>query len=206
MLETALHYIIQLPWPVILIAGFLITFIENVFPPSPSDTILLFLGSLTTMGSVPYLPLLITSSIGSILGFYVMFKLGKKFNNFLNTTSKFSFIDKKLIVKVEKWFHRWGYWIIVANRGLSGTRGVISFFAGMSHLQTKKTMIYASISAIIWNILLLQLGRIAGKHWEMMKEKLGNYEDFILFFIGVMVLVFLIKFLIEILKKRKAVQ
>jgi membrane protein DedA with SNARE-associated domain len=204
MIETIINYLLHLPWPIILLAGFLCTFIENVFPPSPSDSILLFLGSLTTMGTVPYIPLLITASIGSILGFYVMFKLGKKFNSFLTTTSKFSFIDRKHIIKVEKWFHRWGYWIIVANRGLSGTRGVISFFAGMSHLPTKKTMVYASISAIIWNVLVMQLGRIAGAHWETMKEKLGNYEDFILYFMGALVLIFLIKFLLEIFKKRKA--
>jgi membrane protein DedA with SNARE-associated domain len=204
MIESIIEYLLHLPWPVILLAGFLCTFIENIFPPSPSDSILLFLGSLTSMGTVPYFPLLITASIGSILGFYVMFKLGKRFNSFITTTSKFSFIDRKLIVKVEKWFHRWGYWIIVANRGLSGTRGVISFFAGMSHLPTKKTMFYASISAVIWNVLVMQLGRIAGEHWETMKAKLGNYESFILIFMGALILFFLVKFFVEIFKKRKA--
>jgi membrane protein DedA with SNARE-associated domain len=204
MIESIIHYLLQLPWPIILLAGFLCTFIENIFPPSPSDSILLFLGSLTTMGTVPYFPLLITSSIGSILGFYIMFKLGKRFNAFLTTTTKFAFIDRKHIVKVEKWFHRWGYGIIVANRGLSGTRGVISFFAGMSHLPTKKTMVYASISAIIWNVLVLQLGRFAGSNWQKMKEKLGSYEDFILLFMGALILFFLVKFLIVIFKKRKA--
>lgn len=204
MIESIIHYLLQLPWPIILLAGFLCTFVENIFPPSPSDSILLFLGSLTTMGTVPYFPLLITSSIGSILGFYIMFKLGKRFNTFLTTTTKFAFIDRKHIVKVEKWFHRWGYGIIVANRGLSGTRGVISFFAGMSHLPTKKTMVYASISAIIWNVLVMQLGRFAGSNWQKMKEKLGSYEDFILLFMAALVLFFLVKFLLVIFKKRKA--
>lgn len=204
MIESIIEYLLHVPWPVILLAGFLCTFVENIFPPSPSDSILLFLGSLTTMGTVPYLPLLLTSSIGSILGFYVMFKLGKKFNTFITTTKKFSFIDRKHIVKVEKWFHRWGYGIIVANRGLSGTRGIISFFAGMSHLPTKKTMIYASISAIIWNVLVIQLGRLAGENWNTMKDKLGNYEVLILGFIAGLVLFFLVRFIMVFFKKQKS--
>ena len=38
------------------------------------------------------------------------------------------------IEKIEVWFAKYGYWVIFANRFLSGTRSVISLFAGIFKL------------------------------------------------------------------------
>ena len=47
---------------------------------------------------------------------------------------KRSGFENHLDTKVEKWFADWGYWVIFANRFLSGTRSVVSIFAGLFHL------------------------------------------------------------------------
>jgi membrane protein DedA with SNARE-associated domain len=53
--------------------------------------------------------------------------------------------------------------LVVINRFMSGTRAVISFFAGMSALDKRKTLIYASISSFTFYGLLASAGYFFGK-------------------------------------------
>ena len=53
----------------VMVAIFLIAYIENIFPPSPSDVLLVFAGTLIGLGTVGFVPALIVATLGSTLGF-----------------------------------------------------------------------------------------------------------------------------------------
>jgi membrane protein DedA with SNARE-associated domain len=165
---------------VILLVAFLIQFIENLFPPSPSDVVLLFLGSLVSFGRVGFAPLIAVATLGSVLGFFVMFMIGRLFGEKVLYTGKLKFIDQESLEKTRQWFNRWGYGIVVANRFLSGTRAVVSFFAGAAELSPAKTTILAGISAFVWNLLIIYLGMTLGKNWKAAIEFLDLYWKVIL--------------------------
>ena len=206
MLEEAIRFLSSPSIPVIAILFFalIVTFIENVFPPSPSDTILIFIGSLAGIGKVEFIPLLIFSTAGSAGGFILLYWLGKLFGNKIVESNRLPFINKKTLNKPRIWFKKWGYFIIVLNRFLSGTRAVISFFAGISNLSASLTTIYAIIGSFIWNALLLYLGMKMGQNWKIADEYINLYGQIlipvILFFI---ILYFSIKFFKNKNKKNK---
>ncbi|HPP40136.1 MAG TPA: hypothetical protein PK498_07575, partial [Candidatus Kapabacteria bacterium] len=79
MLETLIEIIQKIPPFWILIIAFAVTYIENIFPPSPSDAALVFMGALVGTGTVGFIPLLLFATIGSTLGFITMFVLGVRF-------------------------------------------------------------------------------------------------------------------------------
>lgn len=156
-------------WVYFSVAG--IAFIENIFPPFPSDVLVVFVGSLAGLGTIDFTVALVLTSIGSTLGFVVMYKIGDWFGLKILETGKIPFIPTDQVHKVERWFRKYGYVLIVANRFLSGTRAVVSFFAGMSELPLLPTTILSFVSALLWNFLLLFAGYKLGENWK----DIGNY-------------------------------
>jgi membrane protein DedA with SNARE-associated domain len=153
-----------------------IAYTENIFPPSPSDLVIVFGGSLIGLGRIDFVPALFWSTLGSTLGFMTMYGVGDWFGLAIVEKHKVKFLPVESIHKVEAWFRRYGYWLIVANRFLSGTRAVISFFAGMSELRFVTTSILCFVSALVWNGILLYAGMLLGKNWKLIGDYLAAYS------------------------------
>ena len=94
---------------------FILMAFENIFPPIPSEVILLFSGFMTTYTSLTILGVLITASTGSILGAIVLYGIGYvvhmerleivivKWGNILR-------LSKKDLYRVNEWFNRLDIW------------------------------------------------------------------------------------------------
>ncbi len=200
MIEHVLKFISELTPFWIYIALFFFSFVENVFPPSPSDLVIVVGGSLIGTGELHFIPTLLITTIGSVIGFMTLFFIGTQLDRKVIQAGKIKFISIEGLTKVELWFKKWGYWIILANRFLPGTRSVISFFAGLSELNFKKTAILASISAIIWNAIIIYLGIIFGTNIEIIDKYLSTYSNIAWILTGLIAAVVALRFL---LRKRK---
>jgi len=179
---------------------FFFAYIENLFPPSPSDIVVVIAGSLVATGSLNLIPTFLFATSGSLLGFLTAFIIGWQFDKRLIHSGKIKFINVQSVEKVENAFRKYGYYLIVANRFLPGTRAVISFFAGMSRLNVNKTTILSLVSSAIWNAFLIYLGIAFGNNVEVIDSYLKTYSNIILIITGTVILFFVIKFFIT---KRK---
>ncbi len=159
----------------IYLALFFIAFIENIFPPSPSDVIIVFGGSLVAIGKTNFFLALISASLGSLIGFIAVYVIGKWFGKKIIESGKIKFIPLENIHKTETWFIKYGYWIIIGNRFLAGTRGIVAFFAGVSEIDFRLTSLLSFVSALFWNFLLLFGGYVMGKNWETIIGHLKTY-------------------------------
>jgi membrane protein DedA with SNARE-associated domain len=185
----------------IYVTLFLFAFVENVFPPSPSDIVLLIGGSIIATGSINFIIALIFSTIGSMVGFLLMFYIGSTVDRRVIESGKYKYIPIDGIHKVEKWFRKYGYFVVVANRFLPGTRAVISFFAGISNLDIKKTTILCGVSALTWNALVLYLGYVFGDNVELIDSYITTYSNIV---IAVTILIVIFLVIRMFLSKRKA--
>jgi membrane protein DedA with SNARE-associated domain len=185
----------------IYITLFLFAFVENVFPPSPSDIVLLIGGSIIATGSINFIIALIISTIGSIIGFILMFYIGSTVDRKVIESGKYKYIPIDGIHKVEKWFRKYGYFVVVANRFLPGTRAVISFFAGISNLDIKKTTILCGVSALTWNAIVLYLGYVFGDNVELIDSYITTYSNIV---IAVTILIVIFLVVRMFISKRKA--
>ncbi|PKL85514.1 MAG: hypothetical protein CVV22_07295 [Ignavibacteriae bacterium HGW-Ignavibacteriae-1] len=197
MFEMAIEFLNTVPWYWVLVIAFMTTLIENIFPPAPGDSIVVFTGTLIGIGVVGFVPLLLVSTLGSTLGFAIMFYFGSTFDRKVIESGKFKFISREALIKVEKWFQIYGYRLIVANRFLSGTRAVISFFAGMSKLDFTKTIILSALSSLIWNSILLYFGYAFGDNWEKIDEYLSLYGKIIFPVAGLIIVFFIVRWFIN---------
>lgn len=200
MFEDILNQISTFPPIWVYATLFLFSFLENVFPPSPSDLVVLVGGTLVSTGVIHYIPALILTTFGSILGFMVLFYLGSAVDKKVIHSGKIKFIPVNTLDKVEAWFNRYGYWVILANRFLPGTRSVISFFSGLSHLRVEKTVVLATVSAFTWNAIIIYLGIIFGDNVTVVDSYISTYSNIVIAITVVIVLFFIIR---NVLQKKK---
>ncbi len=174
-MQTIVDFLQSLsPAGVLIVLGS-IAFIENIFPPSPSDVIIVFGGTLVGVGTVGFIPAVLASTFGSITGFLTAYWIGKEFGEKLLETGKIRFLPIEAVHKVEEWFRKYGYFIIVVNRFLSGTRAVVSFVAGMTEMRLGLTAALCGVSALVWNGLLLYAGMELGHNWLAVSVFLETY-------------------------------
>lgn len=199
MLEQVLSYISSVDTIYVYLVLFFFSFIENVFPPSPSDIVVVVGSSLIATTDASFIPIFFITSIGSAMGFILMYYVGKLFGEKLVRKGKIKFIHKDDIEKADKWFSKWGYKLILANRFLPGTRSVISFFSGVHELKIGTTFLYAAISAFAWNAVIIYIGMLVGNNVELIDYYLNTYS----YAIGGLTIVIFAGILIRIFWRKK---
>ncbi|MBK7577893.1 MAG: DedA family protein [Ignavibacteria bacterium] len=175
MIESLVTFFQGLPPAGVLALTFGIAYIENLFPPSPSDVLLVFIGTIVGVGVVGFVPTMIAATAGSVLGFSTAYGLGRRYGDAIADSPMVPFITRDLIAKVERWLDKYHGLIIIANRFLAGTRAVISFVAGISKLPFPRTLVYCTVSAALWNALLLTIGVNVGARWRDVDQYISAY-------------------------------
>lgn len=158
----------------------LVAYLENVIPPVPGDVLIVFGGYLAAEQVIEFIPVLIGTSIASVLGFMSMYAIGAHFGDQIEIHRRkfwmMRFFDIKYFDKAKRWMFRWGQWVILSNRFLAGTRSVISLTAGITKTKVSPTIVNATISSLIWNTLLLGLGWIVNENWQVIGSYLNVYS------------------------------
>lgn len=92
----------------------ILIFIENIFPPIPSEVILTFGGFMTTYSNMNVVGVILSSTLGSLIGAIVLYKIGKvltyeRIDRFINSKlNRVLRFKKNDIENSEKWFKRRG--------------------------------------------------------------------------------------------------
>lgn len=201
-MEQIIAFLTQsdLPFFMIWLIAFVATLTENIFPPTPGDTILIFIGTLIGLGKVDFVSTLLFATCGSTIGFVVMFLLGRFSGEKLIAWPHLKFISEESMRKPKEWCARWGYWLVVANRFLSGTRAVISFVAGVTEMRLDFTIILSVISSLIWNSFLLLAGKVLGDNWRLVHRYITLYGYIIVPLLLAVIIFFIVR---KIVKKKK---
>jgi len=123
-----------------------------------------------------------------------LFYFGSTVDRKVVHSGKYKYIPVDAIEKVELWFKKYGYYVIIANRFMPGTRSVISFFAGMSSLNVKKTLLLAAISALVWNAIIIYMGYVFGNNVEVVDKYLSTYSNIAISITVIVVIILVVKF------------
>ncbi len=158
---------------------FFFAYIENIFPPSPSDVVIIFCASLSGLGKTDFTLTLISAVAGSTLGFVTMYFIGDKFGDEIIEKGKIKFISPANVKKVEELFSKFGYFLIVINRFLAGTRAFVAFFAGLGEFDLKKSIALSFVSASLWYSILVTAGKMLGENWQIIANIISSYSKII---------------------------
>jgi membrane protein DedA with SNARE-associated domain len=149
------------------------------------------MGTLVGMKVVGFTELWISTTIGSVIGFGIMVWLGRKVGRRMVASPRVKFLSEEKLEKPNIWLSKYGYWIVLANRFLSGTRGVVGFLAGMSKLKFSYTMLFSTLSSMIWNAVLIYLGKMLGNNWKLAVYYEKLYGNILLIILVVIISIFI---------------
>ena len=186
---------------------FLLILIENIFPPIPSEVILLFGGFMTTYTSLNVLGMTMSSILGSVLGALILYKIGTIFNKdtlkkLIHTRlGKFLRINDKEIESSFNYFQTKGEKAIFFCRFIPLIRSLISVPAGINKMNITKFMIYTTLGSLIWNVVLITLGHIVGNNWKSILKIFDLYSTYAVVIIFIILIILIIKFYKKKLKE-----
>lgn len=188
---------------------FFLIFVENIFPPIPSEVVLLFGGFMTTYSklSVPFMVLF--STLGSVAGAIVLYYIGKILNKDRLKKIVAGKIGKVLRLKVndiEKvvcWFDTKGNKTVFFCRFIPVVRSLISIPAGMSEMSMSKFLLYTFAGSSIWNTVLLLIGNRVGNNWKDILYIMNQYSHIVLILLILALIIFLFYFCSFRSKKKK---
>ena len=189
------------------IGVFLLILIENIFPPIPSEVILLFGGFMTTYTSLNVLGMTMSSILGSVLGALILYKIGTIFNKdtlkkLIHTRlGKFLRINDKEIDSSFNYFQTKGEKAIFFCRFIPLIRSLISVPAGINKMNITKFMIYTTLGSLIWNVVLITLGHIVGNNWKSILKIFDLYSTYAVVIIFIILIILIIKFYKKKLKE-----
>jgi membrane protein DedA with SNARE-associated domain len=150
--------------------------LENLIPPIPGDTVVVFSAYLVGRGVLGFWPVYLVTCAGSMAGFVIMYYLGYTRGRAFFTGRGSRFFPPANLIRAEQWLARYGKYLILGNRFLSGIRSVIAIAAGIGRMDWRPLAGFGALSIVFWNGMLLGAGLIVGQNWETVAVFLKQYN------------------------------
>lgn len=143
----------------------LLMFLENVFPPIPSELIMGVGGMAVARGTMAFWPLLLAGSVGSTLGNYIWFLVGdrwgyRRLQPLIERWGRWLTVEWEDVERAGRFFRKHGQWLVFALRFSPFLRTMISLPAGLAHMKHGKFLAFTFAGTMVWNVLLIK-----GGHW-----------------------------------------
>jgi membrane protein DedA with SNARE-associated domain len=154
--------------------------VESLFPPYPSDAVVLVFAYLAGRGNFDPFIVYACTVLGSIAGIMILYWLGKKKGDSLIKLLTVSWLGKffpiKMIERAQRAFSRRGAFVVFLNRFLPGMRAPICFTAGMTGVRSATFFWLSLLSVVLWNLFLVTIGFYVGATWQEAARFLQQYN------------------------------
>lgn len=154
----------------------LLMFVENVFPPIPSELIMPLAGYLAAQGSLSLPGVVLAGMLGSVLGALPLYYAGRTFGekrlkSFANRHGRWLTFSGADIDRANVWFSKHGNKVIFAGRLVPGVRSLISIPAGIAKMNLASFVAYTAVGTGLWAGLLAYAGFFLGSNFA----EVGRY-------------------------------
>lgn len=175
-----------------------VMFVENIFPPIPSEVVMPFAGFLVADGKFNFWGILLAGTLGSILGAVVIYYIGVwadelVIRRFIRRFGKYFMLGEDDIDRALGAFNRYGEIIIFIGRLIPIIRSLISLPAGMDRMPLPKFLLFTALGTTLWTGILGYAGVVLGQNWEDVLGFVDQYEMLTLVVIIVLVVWFVVK-------------
>lgn len=148
----------------------LLTFIENIFPPIPSEVIMPLGGYMAAQGHLNLLGVILAGTVGSLIGAVVLYYVGKLLNEermkrWADEHGGWLLLTKGDVEDAFDWFERHGSKAVFFCRLIPGVRSLISLPAGACGMSMLSFLLYTALGTAIWSGLLAFGGQQLGQRY-----------------------------------------
>lgn len=155
--------------------------IESIVIPLPSEFVLLLSGFNVSIGEFQFIPLLIATTTGSLIGALVLYTVGygiskDRVNYLTDRFGKYVGIKQSEVDRAFKWFDKYGAWTIFFGRLFPLVRSLVSIPAGLSEMNVIKFGLLTVGGSSIFNATWITIGMQLEDRWKDAEGWAKNLE------------------------------
>ena len=182
----------------------LLMFLENIFPPVPSEVIMPLAGFTVTQGKLSLVYVIVAGIVGSVLGalpwYYAGKQLGEdRLKKFADQYGKWLTLSGKDIDKSKQWFDKHGGIAVSFCRLVPGVRTLISVPAGIDNIHLVPFLLYSTFGTALWVSMLTYAGFVLGQNYKLVEKFLAPAS-------GVVIVALIVAFVIWIARRKNKQQ
>jgi membrane protein DedA with SNARE-associated domain len=152
-------------------------FVENVFPPIPSEVIMPLAGFMATQGQLSLLGVILAGTLGSVLGAVPLYYLGRmigeeRLMSFADRHGRWLTVSRGDLDNAKQWFDRHGGMAVLFCRLVPGVRSLISVPAGIEGMPLAPFLLFTTMGAALWTSILALAGYGLGANFRQVEAYL----------------------------------
>jgi membrane protein DedA with SNARE-associated domain len=168
----------------------LLMFLENVFPPIPSELIMPLAGFMVSKNERALSGVVLAGTIGSVLGalpfYYTGYFIGEeRLSRWIGKHGRWLTVSQADLERAKNWFERRGRLAVLACRLVPGLRSLISRPAGIARMPLLSFLFYTAIGAGFWTAILAYAGYLLADKFHEVEKYLHPISYVVLLAIAV---------------------
>ena len=149
----------------LLLAGTILaaSFLEVIFPPIPGIMVLIAAGAAARPAGIHPLWLIITAAAGSFAASYLVYSLGFRLQMQALAIPKYArLLETRSFSRIEGWYQRYGYTVLILSRFLPFARPGFALAAGILRLGRHRALAALAISILLSSTVFVYTGYLLG--------------------------------------------
>jgi membrane protein DedA with SNARE-associated domain len=169
--------------------------LESIFPPIPSELILPLAGFAASRGTLGLVPVLIWTTIGSLVGAVALYWIGRRtgLDRLRRVADKLPLTDGDDVTRTDDWFDRHGGKAVFFGRMIPLFRSLISVPAGVNRMGMPAFIAFTLAGSLIWNTVLVLAGYLLGEQWHRVESSIGALQAVVVAVVAVAAIWFVVR-------------
>ncbi|PWS38747.1 alkaline phosphatase [Falsiroseomonas bella] len=167
MIEWVTNIVAAGGWPGV----FLLMFLENLFPPIPSEVIMPLAGFAAARGQMSFVLAVIAGIGGTLLGNAFWYELARAIGSarirpLFARYGRWFAVDDRDFDRAEATLRKYGPVALFFGRLLPAIRTLISVPAGLAHIPRHVFYVWTAAGSAIWILFLTSAGYLMEDHYD----------------------------------------
>jgi membrane protein DedA with SNARE-associated domain len=163
----------------------LLMFLENVFPPIPSELIMPLAGFTAARGQASLVVVILAGSVGSLAGALLWYGIGRwlgldRLKGLAARHGRWLTLSPDEIDGAQRFFERHGGKAVLLGRLVPGVRTLISVPAGIVRMPLGTFLIWSALGTLAWTAALAGAGYLLESRYDVVAGWIGPVSNVIL--------------------------
>ena len=177
----------------------LLTFLETIFPPLPSELFMPLAGYVASRGTLSLPGVIAAGTLGSLAGAWFWYAVGRaigldRAREVAARHGRWLTLHPRDIDRGNAWFERHGGAVVMFGRMMPAIRSVVSVPAGIAHMPVARFLALSAVGTVIWTSLLMTAGYKLGADYGRVAIWAEPFSNLVIAFLIGIYVVRLIRF------------
>ncbi|MFA5552639.1 MAG: DedA family protein [Trueperaceae bacterium] len=159
----------------------LLSLLENLVPPVPSEFVLPFAGFLVAADRLNGPLVLLATAVGGFVGTTAFYWLGRQLGDakvraFIDHYGRYVLLQVADYDQALAFFHKHDVKVVFWGRFVPGIRSLISLPAGVARMPFGPFALFTLLGTVFWNGALLLAGYLLGARWTLVLDVVDRFE------------------------------